>query len=249
MVKVIINFVCVLWKRIADSFTAVDIIDLFGWNKRFLSMGGAILSAGAVGFSGAPWSAVIAVGLLAGCFILLLAILYQVWKLGTAAPNKSPLEIEFEGTAPIRWEDEQHNVLQDQVRRKHYGINVHNMGNMDVEQVAVEVEKIEQIPDRANEIIPIPQMLGLRLRFKLNNATSQAFPVGFRDRVSVISHVDGMLMNEELRIASTQMYEFHHRNRRHRIHIKVTGAKVQPVKEIFTVWVDSGGLQMQRGTV
>ena len=74
-----------LWKRIANSFTAVDIIDLFGWNKGFLSIGGAILSAGAVGFSGAPWSAVIAVGLLAGCFILLLAILYQVWKLGVPA--------------------------------------------------------------------------------------------------------------------------------------------------------------------
>jgi hypothetical protein len=164
-------------------------------------------------------------------------------------PPKSPLEIEFEGIEPVRWEPEQHGTFNDEVRRKHFGISVHNRGDIDIQQVAVEIEKIEEIPNRANEIRPLPKTLGLRLKFKTNNATLQNFHADFRDRVPVISHVDSMLINEQLRVASTQRYEFPHNGRRHYIYLKVTGAKVPPVTDIFTVWVDSGGLQMQRGTV
>lgn len=243
-----------LWKRISDWYTGLDLLEAFGWK----TTGGAMVAGGLAAiytfFENAPTYDIFLAWLAATLIVLAVVIAAQPYYFNGnygishhGVAQLSPLEIEFENIEPVRWEDGHHGIFNEPTRRKHFGISVHNRGSVDVAQVSVEIERIEQVPNRSNEIVQPSKTLGLRLKFKTNNATSQTFHADFRDRVSIISHVNAMMMDGNLLVASTQRFEFPHNNCRHRIYLKVTGEKVLPVTDVFTVWVDSSGLQMQRG--
>ena len=162
--------------------------------------------------------------------------------------SKSPLKIEFDQIEPVRALMESHPALgSDRVQRRFYGVCIYNSGPTEMENVSVEVEKIEQMPKQPLEVIDMPRILALRLKFK-NGATSMTFPSQLRERVPVISHANGMLIGDQLRMESTQGFSFRHESRRHRLHLKVTASKVPAVTEVFSVWIDDAGrLQMGRG--
>ena len=115
----------------------------------------------------------------------------------------STLRIEFEGDSNVLWDTERHPLFPTQkVQRKFYGVWIFNSGDTDIENVSVEVERIEQIPEMADEIVPPSPYLGLKCRFKQNGAASMNFPPGRRDRVPIISHVNSMVIIDRLRLDS-----------------------------------------------
>lgn len=248
-----------LWRRISDFCTSADVLEWFGWRAAVGTLIASIAATISTSLSGAPWYYSLLAGLSALLVGLGLANLYSYYKYFDGAnthnsstpdsmPIPSPLKIEFDETEPVRWLTEMHPLFKAQpVERKYYGVNVYNSGDMNIENVSVEVERIEQIPDRPDEIVPISSTLGLRLKFK-SGETRALFPPKFRDRVPIISHVNSMMVGDKFRMASTQAHEFHHSNRRHRLFLKVTGSKIPAITETFTVWVNEGGdLQMRRG--
>lgn len=158
-----------------------------------------------------------------------------------------PLRIEFEDTNPVRWCKEMHRIFSlQEVTYKFYGVSIYNFGTVDVEDVSVEVEKIEQLQDKTGELVPFPSLLNLRLRFK-DGSTSKRFAPGFRERVPVISHSNSVAIDSEFRMESTQIHRFEHNKKRQRIYLKVTASGVQPLRATFIAWIDgSGELQMHR---
>lgn len=172
---------------------------------------------------------------------------YERWFPTSDNIQASQLKIEFDQIEPVRTAAEPHPQFPlETVQRRFYGVCIYNSGQSEVENVSVEVEKIEPV-GRHMEVIDMPRTLGLRLKFK-TGATSMNFPSQLRERVPVISHINSMLISEQLRIESTQGYTFMHGSRRHRLHLKVTGSKVPAATEIFSVWIDpqTGNLQMGR---
>ena len=178
----------------------------------------------------------------------LCCLIHVAWRYLKRSKNEndghsSPLRIEFEGDSNVRYLKEPDELFPSQMaERRFYGIVIYNDGTIDVHNVAVEIERIEQIADSPNESIQSVPYLGLKLKFKLNDSTMMTFSPKLRDRVPVISHAANTLTAERFRVASTQRYEFHHKNRKHRIHIKVTGERVDPAMQTFVVWVDNLGL-------
>jgi hypothetical protein len=83
MVKIIFNFWCMVWRRIADGFTAVDITTLFS--------GGAV-SAAISAVLNAPGWAIFGFGLVGACIGLGLLIAWQEWNRGELRQDAGPKE-------------------------------------------------------------------------------------------------------------------------------------------------------------
>lgn len=163
--------------------------------------------------------------------------------------SKSPLQIEFEGESNVRWLTENNDLFKTQkIQRKIYGITVFNNSDSDVRNVAVEIERIDPISDEKTESIHKSPYLGLKFRFKPDDKPIIDLSPRHRERVPLISHINGMFMGHTIKAESIQGYNFHHNKEKHRLFVKVTGNEVLPVTECFTAWVDAeGNLRMVRG--
>lgn len=169
-------------------------------------------------------------------------------KTFTRALVASPFEIEFGGEDSVDWLVEPHPAFPlQEVRRKCYWIVIHNkLATKDVDNVSVEVERIEELPDRPTENVEtsVPY-IGHKLRFQRNGQVTMKFSPDLRDRVRLVSYGYAMLIGRDFRIEGLDN-EFPHNNHRHRIHIKVTGDGQKSATARFIVWIQDEILHMIR---
>lgn len=154
----------------------------------------------------------------------------------------SPLKIEFDGENSAEWIERSHPALPMQrVQHKVYGVVIYNSANHDVDNVTIELERIEDLTDQPlGKTRDIPY-LGHKFSFERNGKTAMKFSPDLRDRVRLISHGNGIMMTNSFHIEGTENYFFdvkHH----HRIHLKVTGDGVKPSKASFIVKLDNDGI-------
>lgn len=225
---------------------------LFDWIGRWqtalwiASLLGLTVS-GIVGFlSTTPLWALALLFLSAASISLGVVIGWQNYQLSKPTKSEeSPLKIDFEGESNVRWLTEDNPLFRStKIQRKIYGITVFNNSDRDVKNVAVEIERIGPISNIHNS-----PYLGLKFRFKPDGKPLFVdLSPRHKERVPLISHINGMVLRDTIRAESTQGYEFHHNKEKHRLFVKVTGSGVPPVTECFTAWVNSEGeLQMVAG--
>jgi hypothetical protein len=155
----------------------------------------------------------------------------------------SPLKIEFEGESNVVWDTERHPLFPaTQVQRKFYGVWIFNSSDAAIDNVSVEIERIDTVPDKIDDIDTASPYLGLKCRFKLNREPRLKFSPGMRDRVPLISHVSSMGLIERIRVESMPSHTLLHEFKRHRIHLKVTGDTAVSVTERFMAWVGTDGV-------
>jgi len=86
-----------LWRRVADYFTAIDILDWMEWKTWIFSIGGAAMSGVIAALLHATWLQVFGLAIAGACLGLGLLLGWQNWTHGKLAPQPSgELHIEFE---------------------------------------------------------------------------------------------------------------------------------------------------------
>lgn len=154
----------------------------------------------------------------------------------------SPLKIEFDGEHSAEWVERRHPALPvQQVRHKVYGVVIHNSAIHDVDNVSVELERIEDLSDHNSAEKTTPPYLGHKLLFERNGMNTMKFSPDLRDRVRLISHGQGILTGNSFQIEGNDNY-FIDAQHQHRIYLKVTGDGVKPSKSSFIVQLDEKGI-------
>lgn len=153
----------------------------------------------------------------------------------------SPLEIEFDGENSAEWIKRSHRALPAQeVEHKVYGIVIHNSASHDVDNVTIELERIEDLTNQPSEKPRNVPYLGHKLRFERNGQTAMKFSPDLRDRARLISYGSGIFMRQAFLIEGNDSY-FIDAQHSHRIHLKVTGDGVKSSKSAFIVRLDTDG--------
>ncbi len=157
------------------------------------------------------------------------------------------LEIKFEDASCHEWVEKPHRLFpSDTEHHKRYWVLISNSGQQDIPNVRVELEKIESIANRPDEIEPLPERLNRPLIFRSNGKSYRRFSPGMTDRVDVISHSYTAMVNHDFSIEGAA-YEFPHHGLAHLLYLKVTGSGISiPISVVFRTWVGQDGqIQMK----
>lgn len=154
----------------------------------------------------------------------------------------SPLKIEFDGENSVKWIERPHPAFPgQQVRHKVYEVVIHNSTSHDVDNVTVELERIEDLTSQHLVDKKTPPYIGHKLSFERNGKNIMKFSPDLRDSLKLISHGTGIMMGDSFQIEGNDNYCIdaqHH----HRIFLKVTGDGVKPSKATFIVQLDGRGI-------
>ena len=229
-----------VWEKFGDYNDFMSLLELLGWKTKGSAVLGALGTLKSLWEPGNRPQAVIA-ALLVGIFVVVVSIAYQLWTNPRVGLKRKRLNIEFDAVNCVQSIRERHPLFPNSpVDRVLYSFVVHNKTGADVRDVRVEVERIEQLPERPNEpLTPAPYM-GHKLRFERNAEYTQTFCDDDRDRVALVSYTNAMMIKDAFRIEGMSDKIFHE-GKNHRIHVKVTGEMVKATPATFTAWVDSAG--------
>lgn len=154
----------------------------------------------------------------------------------------SPLKIEFENDHSVEWIPRPHPALPAQhVRHKVYGVVIYNSAGHDIDNVTVELERVEDLTDQHSADKQPPPYIGHKLIFQRNGKNTMKFSPDLRDRVRLISHGTGIMMRHSFQIEGNDNYSIDAEHQ-HRIFLKVTGDGVKPSKASFIVQLGRQGI-------
>ena len=153
----------------------------------------------------------------------------------------SPLKIEFNGEHSAEWIERRHPALpMQQVCHKAYGVVIHNSATRDIDNVSVELERIEDLTGQHSAEKRATPYLGHKFIFERNGKNTMKFSPDLRDRVRLISHGNGIMMGGSFLIEGNNDH-FIDAQHQYRIYLKVTGDGVKPPKPSFLIQLDEKG--------
>jgi len=152
--------------------------------------------------------------------------------------------VDFDPDKHFKEEDVPSRVSGVEMAKKRYfWMYVTNTSGSDIKNVGIQLDKIEERPNRASDHILHPHNCRANLCFERDNAQVMQFSFEQTEKVSLISRTQDIAGSAPICIIATSE-SFNNRERVDHLYLKITGEGIKPIPFILSAWVENNHLRM-----
>lgn len=153
--------------------------------------------------------------------------------------SSSPIVIDFDSDKYFLETEVPPKIGMEPLKKRTFWFYVE--AKQDIENVGVEVDKREELPNSPDDLVYNPKKSHAQLRFDGHIAPKIDFSSAQREKVFFVERIRGFPNPDSEPVVFCNTSEsFHHRKRENLIYLKVTGKGIKPYYKVLSVWVGDG---------